>query len=289
MEISMKKKIICALLIICSLTFLLSGCGENVGLGTGEIKYKTENGGLTVKELPTSSTAEEIVIPDEVDGVPVTKIADFAGVNLESAKKITIGKNVKEIGPWAFENNQNLTEFIVSEENPYFCDIDGVLFSKDKKVLLFYPLSKGLTEKAEKDESGKKVTVKSIEYAVPEGTEIISTKAFYKCGNLTALTIPQSVKRIEEKAFFRCSALKEVKLPENLEFIGKDGFSYCSALTEIVIPASVKKIDEYAFYNCGALVNVKVNNKEENLKLGKKWYPTNNGLDIDELKITYAG
>ena len=76
-------------------------------------------------------------------------------------------------------------------------------------------------------------------------------------------------------------------LPDTLEIIGKDAFGYCSALTEITVPASVKQIDDYAFYNCTALLNVTMKCKEADTQLGKSWYPTNNGLNIDNLNITW--
>lgn len=284
----MKKfRKITALLLVFILSLSLAGCGEKIGLGNKEIKYAVENGEAIAKEFPTQSTIIELKVADEIDGAPVTKIADFAACNLENIEKITIGKNVREIGDWAFENNQKLKEFEVDDDNPYFCDKDGVLFTKDMKTLLFYPLSKNAEEITEKDTEGKKVKKTVIKYSIPDGVETIRTKAFYKCGSLTEITLPQSLKRIEEKAFFRCGSLQNVKLSENLEFIGKDAFGYCTSFTEITIPATVTEIGEYAFYNCTALKSIKVNNKEPNLKLGKKWYSTDNGKEIDTLKIEW--
>lgn len=282
-----KLRSITALLLILVLSLSLTGCGEQIGLGNKDIKYEIENGEAIAKEFPTQSTIIELKVADEYNGVPVTKIADFAGCNLENIEKISIGKNVKEIGPWAFENNQKLKEFDVDPENPYFCDKDGVLFTKDMKTLLFYPLSKNAEEITEKDENGKDVKKTIIKYAVPDGVEVIRTKAFYKCGSLTEITFPGSLKRIEEKAFFRCGSLQNIKLPQKLEFIGKDAFGYCTSFTEIEIPKAVTEIGEYAFYNCTALKNIKVDNKEANIKLDKKWYPTDNGKKMDDLKIEW--
>ncbi|MGN1162170.1 MAG: leucine-rich repeat domain-containing protein, partial [Candidatus Fimenecus sp.] len=274
-------------LILC-ISVIFSGCAEQIGLGSDKLSIKIENGEATVREIPNKSTIKEVTVPDEYEGVPVTKIADFAAVNIESIEVINIGKNVKEIGTWAFENNQNLKAFKVSKDNPYFCDVDGVLFTKDMKTLLFYPLAKGVQVKEETNDKGEKEEVKFIEYAIPEGVETIRTKAFYKCQYLTKITIPQSVKVIEEKAFFRCGSIKELALPSSLEVIGKDAFSYCTSLTEIVIPASIKRIETYAFYNCTNLLKVDVQAKESDVTLGEKWYPTDNGKSISKLEINWA-
>ena len=104
---------------------------------------------------------------------------------------------------------------------------------------------------------------------------------------MTGITIPDSVTRIEEKAFFRC-ALQELELPENLTFIGKDAFAYCGKIQTVEIPASIEQIDEYAFYNCTSLKSVHVLAAESELTLGEKWYPTDNGRNLDGLEITWA-
>lgn len=280
----MKKRAIIIFSLILCMSVLFSGCAEELEIGKNEITFKIENGEAVVREVSDTSATKEITIPDEYEGAPVTKIADFAAVNIESIEIIHIGKNVKEIGNWAFENNQNLTAFKVSEDNPYFCDVDGVLFTKDLKTLLFYPAARGIQTKEEPDGSA----VKYIEYVVPEGVETIRTKAFYKCALLTKLTLPQSLKSIEEKAFFRCSAMENAVLPAKLECIGKDAFSYCTSFTEIVIPASIKQIDTYAFFNCTQLLKIDILAAENDVTLGEKWYPTDNGRSIDSLHITWT-
>lgn len=277
------KKIISVTVVLVLLCACLCSCDiSDITGGNLRIKYKTDGESLIVTGVPDNSTLPEIVIPDEYEGKPVTGIADFAMVNLENVTKITIGKNVSEIGPWAMENNKRVTAIEVDEENGYFCDLDGVLYSKDMKTLLFYPMARGVTET--KDEAGN--TVKAISYEIPEGVEAVRTKAFYKCSDIRSLTLPSTLKTIEEKAFFRCS-ITEIILPDGLETIGKDAFSY-TGLKAIDIPASVKEIGEYAFYNCTSLLEINVGSPEAELTLGDKWYPTNNGLNINELVISWA-
>lgn len=284
----MTKRIFGVILAAVMIAVVFCGCGEQISInGSSEVKYKVEENEVTVREFPDSSTSVSVTIPDEYEGKPVTKIADFAATNLESLESVIIGKNVREIGLWAFENNQKLKEFKVSPDNPYFCDVDGVLYTKDMKTLLFYPLSRGVETLTETDENGKQNEVTKIDYEIPQGVEVIRTKAFYKCSNLSSLIIPDTVKVIEEKAFFRCGSLKNVTLPESLTHIGKDAFGYCTGMTEIVIPSSVTQIDEYAFYNCTALKKVDVKRAEKDIKLGEKWFPTNNGRNLDGLNISW--
>lgn len=263
----MKKvlvSILAALLVLSSLT----ACSSINISGNKEIKYKVDGDHAAVVELPTVTGVTELTIADEYEGLPVTVIQDFAGCNLEYAEKITIGKNVSEIGVWAFTNNQKLREFVVDSENKSFKSVDGVLFTKDMKTILFYPCGGETT------------------YKIPDSVETIRSKAFYKCDKLEKITMPASLKNIEEKAFFRCSAMQDFDVPASLEEIAKDAFGYCSSLTKIELPA-VRTIGDYAFFNCTSLLSVTIDAKEEEITLGKEWQPTNNGLSIDELKIEF--
>lgn len=283
---------------------VMTACYSKVG--DTNLEYKIEdNGEITIVSYTDSTLVHDITVPDEIDGKPVTKIADFGIVNAENLYTIRIGKNVKEIGTWAFTNNQGMGDarrgglgFVVDEANPYFTSVDGVLYTKDMKKLLAYPTRKG----AEIDD---KLNVVSYceNYTVPEGVEVISEKAFYKCGYLRGVTLPSTLKRIEEKAFHKCTELGNVTLPEGLEYIGKDAFAYCtrtaedgiSGFTRIEIPASVNEIGEYAFYNCRAVTEIVVHKAESDVKAlqnsgayGKKWYPTDNGRAMKDINYIYG-
>lgn len=85
--------------------------------------------------------------------------------------------------------------------------IDGVIFSSDKKTLVKYP----------RDKSGE-------EYIVPEGTEIISEKAFYDNSNLSKIILPLSLKEIENSAFLYTS-IRSVVWGNYPEKVGKDIFA----------------------------------------------------------------
>lgn len=278
------KRIISAAFVCLMLVCCLCSCDlSDITGGAAKISYKAVDGGVAVTKVPDHSTMPEIVIPDEYEGERVVAISDFAAVNLENVTKITIGKYVQEIGLWALENNKHLEAIEVDDENAYFCDVDGVLYSKDMKTLLFYPPARGISDMTDADGNA----VKGIAYEIPEGVETIRTKAFYKCSDIREITLPSTLKSIEEKAFFRCN-ISAVTLPDTLELIGKDAFTYCSGLREITIPASVKEIGDYAFYNCTSLLKIDVLSAEESLALGEKWYPTNNGLKLDGLVISFA-
>ncbi len=277
------SKVVKALLIALVLVIMtagLSGCSLKTYDG---FRYSVEDHTVIIRTYKDKSTVKNLVIPDEVDGMPVVKVANFGAFNATSLLSITIGKNVREIGGWAFTNNTSLKEFTVDPGNEYFTAVDGVLFSKDMKTLIYYPIKKGVTVDADGKVTGK------ASYTVPAGVETIHTKAFYKCADLEAVVLPAGLVTIEEKAFHKATALKNMVLPASLVSIGKDAFAFCEAMTQITIPANVTQIGDYAFFSCAGLKQVTMLCKQDAVMLGNRWYPTKNGMEMDDLTITWAG
>ena len=273
----MKKKLIAVFLLIA----LLLSAGA-CSLNEVSIQYKEVEGGLAVTGYTDKTMITEITIPDEIDGVPVVAIADFGVCNAESLLKVTIGKNVKEIGTWALTNNQHVTEYVVDPANEAFVSKDGVIFTKDMKTLCFYPSGRNI----EFDKYG--TALNTTEYAIPEGVEVIRSKSFYKCYYVDITSFPDSITRIEEKAFHRAGALTDFEVPANLEHIGKDAFAYDSLLTDLTLPASIREIGEYAFFNCTGMTKLTILAKEEEITFGNKWQPTSKGKILDTCEITFG-
>lgn len=78
---------------------------------------------------------------------------------------------------------RNLQRVVVSPDNKYYSDIDGVLFDKGKNDLLYYP--EGRT---------------SVKYDVPEGVDTIASYAFYYVKDLKSIHLPTTLKIIGYRA-----------------------------------------------------------------------------------------
>lgn len=110
----------------------------------------------------------------------------------------------------------------------------GALYSKDGKRLLKGP--KGFSH-----------------YDIKEGTEIICNSAFYRCYNLTLISIPTSVTTIGSAAFRYCDKLSSITIPPSVHTMKGNPFGNCKSLTYITIQPSVTTIGFGAFYCCDNL------------------------------------
>jgi hypothetical protein len=204
---------------------------------------------------------------------PLQYIKEFGSADAVYLKEITIGKDVTDIGRMAFNNCAALERIIVDTENPNYCDVDGVLYTKDMKTLLLYPNQKT-----------------AASYTVPDGVETIAMAAFYQHPKdetynaesakntelvLEEVILPDSVKTISEMAFFGNAKLASLPMGNGVEYIGKDAFSKCYGLPPaIYLPGNVKTIGDYCFYECGSLDVIAFANAESGIAFeGKYWRP----------------
>ena len=174
----------------------------------------------------------------------------------------------------------------VDEQNAAYADVDGVLFNKEKTVLLIYPKAR-----------------KQAEYIVPEDVTEIAPRAFEHCKNLRSVNFPESLKKIGFGAFGNCASLESINMPKNIptldrsrledtawfaskpdgliyigdvaykykgkmpenftihikdgtKRIAKEAFESQSNLVEVTFPNSLVEIERYAFNCCHNLAEV---------------------------------
>ena len=159
--------------------------------------------------------------------------------------EFSLGKNVSSIGSEAFASCADLRKITVNAENTHFCDVDGVLFDKDKKTILKFPDRKFLTD----------------QYTIPAGVLTVTSDSFQGNQCLHNVTIPSSVTTIQPNAFKNCTWLENFTVDAgNSAYSSQDGVLFDKAKTELIsypmynsrssytVPDTVTTLSANAFY-----------------------------------------
>lgn len=220
------------------------------------------------------------IVKDEAK--KVTEIREYA-LNCDgTVKVVNIGADVEKIDGKSFYSCWALQRIEVDENNPYYCDVDGVLYNKDKTEIICVPCDRdqylrdkyGYAEEvAVEDAKYAQYEKDVLTYVIPSTVEKVG-KLCFNYANLTTVYIPEGVKTIETLGFYEIPMLKNVysyvaeneitdtrytsnealgkvyrSLPEGLEYIGSDAFTECRALSYVYIPSSVNYIGHHAFWD----------------------------------------
>ncbi len=125
------------------------------------------------------------VIPDYIKTV---EEGAFSGC--KSLSTVTVSKNVEKYNK-GFVYSNTIKNVYVDSENPYFASVDGVLFSKDKTELLYYPDGRTQTH-----------------YTVPAFVNKFNAYAFTLTESLQSVSIPATVTNANKVIFFESNVKK---------------------------------------------------------------------------------
>ncbi len=80
--------------------------------------------------------------------------------------------------------------------------------------------------------------------------------AFFRCYDVTSVTMPSTLRAIDRHSFLDCSSLTSIVVPEGVTTIGFGAFDKCTSMQTITLPTTLTTIGEYAFYKCYDLQSV---------------------------------
>ena len=172
--------------------------------------YKSVDGVLYDKNIttlinyPALKNSKIFEIPNTIktikqDAIEVTN-------NLE---KIIIPKDTTTIEEKSIFWNYGLKYIDVDKDNNNYMSVDGVLYSKNGKFLISYPIA------SERDE-----------YLVLDTVEEIQTYSISGATNLKKLYIKEGVKSLNYGSLYSCENLEEIHLPKSLKKIDKYVLEY---------------------------------------------------------------
>ena len=171
-----------------------------------------------------------------------------------SEKEYTLPADVKEIGNYAFNENENL-ESIVLHSDIEKIGAGAFEYLKNLKSITFPAKIEVIPDRCCKG-CNHLSEVKFL-----GNVRSIGEGAFSNCARLAQIEIPRTVTTIKRGAFARCVDLKQIKLPVGLRTLGERAFFQCLGLESIKLIGELTEINEYAFYECMALKKVTLGRK----------------------------
>lgn len=181
---------------------------------------------------------EEVEIPSEIEGLPVTLIDEKAFYEATNLKKVTIPEGVEGIGDSAFYGCSSLTDVNLPDS------LLGIgYFSFQRCISL-------------------------EEIILPQSLLSIGTGAFSGCAELKRITFPSKLSNISDNVCTDCKSLEEVVIKNGPTKIWHRAFSNCTSLTKVYLPRSISALgglfggydnsdtEKDSFYNCPSLTHV---------------------------------
>ena len=210
------------------------------------------------------SDAEEIIIPNKINGHPVTSIGNNAFRDCTHIKRIVIPDSVTIIGYGAFGGCTKLTSITIGSgvktisRSFYGCDnlervdITNIASWCNIEFSSSFDDSNPLSKAKHLYLNGVEVT----DLIIPEDVSIISDIAFLNCESIVGLTLHDNIE-IGQNSFSGCS-IKKLNFLEGTKTIDS-GMVLCKdVLTEINIPNTVMTIESDALSNCTSLESIVV-------------------------------
>ena len=141
---------------------------------------------------------------------PIKSVRQFTLNCDDKIKTIRIGPDVDFVDEKAFYSCWALQNIEVDENNPNYCDVDGVLYNKDKTELLCYPCDHdeylrqkyGYEKELYTDEITPEYERDVQTYVVPSSVTRLGVMCF-NYANLRVIYLPEGLKIIETLSVFK--------------------------------------------------------------------------------------
>ena len=213
-----------------------------------------------------------LVIPSELDGIAIRKLAPNCFRNCNEAESVVIPEGVTSVGEAAFFGCKHLSDVTVPETLEHLGSealngtslkridlkntrlLEGSVF-KFCKLLDMVHVNPGNLTFALKDgvlyDKGRRAVVfcprSKTSYAFPLGVEEVYASAFMQC-KIKSIVIPETVKVVWDCAFEGCPLLESVKFNGDDVLLGGWSFGNNPSLKSIALPVRQKSLEARAIF-----------------------------------------
>ena len=277
---------------------------EKINVSEKNNYYRSVDGVLFSKDMsqliyyPSNKKGDTYKIPDEVKEFSEDVNCGVFNYN-QNLKSVTLNANIN-LSSWNFPRSSfayasKLEAIYVDSKNPYLTSDNGILYSKDKTILVSYPANYSQTKYVMPDNVcemsfnafyGAK-NLKEIQLSEKLGVSTYSVQYFLGCEKLESINVPESNNDFYtvDGVLFRKRDFdgldnpslisypqnkkdSKYEVPTTVKSIGVSAFEGNTNLSTVIIPDNVEEINGSAFMDCTSLSKVVL---PSNLKKIESW------------------
>ena len=246
-----------------------------------EYEYDSETGEMCITGYNGDSA--DVIIPESIEGHTVTMINIY--FYNENMRTVYVPAGVSGLGIVDF--NKKLENVYVDEANQTYKSVDGVLYTKDGKILVLFPNrpdkkavisegTEGIVYTAFNNSSFSEIFIPdSIKYVYRQSVEVdskdwdifsvenrLSEILSYQAElenvyvgeeNKNIMSIDGMVYSKDMKTFVMCPQTRsgEVVIDNNVEILGRASFGKCTDVNRIVLGDKITEIRDICFMYSG--------------------------------------
>lgn len=248
---------------------------EDLGDGTYELVRFSNPGDvtdITIDYVVDLETGEKDMTK------PISVISEYAFNCDETLRTITLGKDIKQLDAKSIYSCWNLRSVWVDDANENYCDLDGVVYTKDLTHAVHYPTAHDMhlmiendyaTEEVDKDGNRKfisKVTDENGNLVDSNGNNLVERvwgtnklydEHWYQTYNKTCRTyvVPSTVTSLDDLSF-AYSDIVDLYLPEGLTYMGNMALFKDTALINIYTYKTNSEITDTTYKAIDAMTEI---------------------------------
>ena len=198
-----------------------------------------EEGGMRYRITDKTAGAEKVSVTAETAHYI---FVPYTGTSLTIPKEVTHGGVTYTVTgvEWVNEWGTTLQSVTVASDNAYLLAENGVIFNKDKTVLLGYLPGKP-----------------DVFYTVPASVTKLADASLSNVPALTSVTLPDGLKTIEDFVLVDCENLVALNLPSSLKSIGWRSL-WSIKVSSIVVPENITQLWDLFLSRCPELTSVEL-------------------------------
>ena len=236
----------CAALFLAGVTFAFASAAVSYEADGVVITGTSDGTAVTITGCSSDQEAYNLIIPEEIEGLPVTAISKYAFSQNNHITKVKLPSGVtalddgvfyacsgiremdlnmvESVGMYALKDLESLSVLTTSPNNNGLVMDDGILFNKDKTKLILYPAKR----------PGKK-------YTIPESVTEAAESSFSLIDELEELTLSSGITEFHY-CLNTCLNLKKVDFNMVQSVYGYDVIG-CDSIEEFAVSEDNQNMD----------------------------------------------